>query len=267
MKTCDSLVIIPAYNEEKNIAQVLREIRRLELDVDIVVINDGSQDNTEQVVRAADEQVISLFYNLGYGGALQTGFKYALKMDYHYVIQFDGDGQHDPRDILFLLAQLRSGKYDIVIGSRFLSEGADDGAAKIRLGFLKKIAIAVLRFLIKLSTGVRVTDPTSGLQGLSREAFRYYAGMGNFPEDFPDADTLIFMIKAGYAVTEIPANIRARECGVSMHAGLKPLYYFVKMLVSIAVVLLRGDYRKVGRVGRSSPVEGNLHETALPVEK
>lgn len=249
MRKPDLLIIIPAYNEEENIGQVLQEIRKLAINADIIIINDGSQDATEQVVRAAGEQVISLFYNIGYGGALQTGFKYAVKMDYRYVIQFDGDGQHDPRDILILLEELRTGDYDIVIGSRFL----DANGPATNVGVLKRMAIAFFRFLIKVFTGVKITDPTSGIQGLSRAAFRHYAAMGNFPEDYPDADTVIFMLKAGYKVKEIPANIRLRDAGTSMHTGLKPIYYLVKMLVSIFVVLLRGDFRQA----RNSPHDNN----------
>ncbi len=233
MKKADCLVVIPAYNEEKNVGRVLEEIRRLNINVDIIVVNDGSGDKTEDVVREAGENVITLPYNLGYGGALQTGYKYAAGMGYNYVTQFDADGQHDPGDIPGILEQLRAGGCDIVIGSRFL------GGRTVKAGILKRVAVAVFRLLIKVSTGAKITDPTSGLQGLTRQAFSHYAVMGNFPADFPDADTLIHMLLSDYRVRETAANIRERYSGKGMHYGIKTFFYFIKMLVSILVVLIR----------------------------
>lgn len=229
----ECLVIIPAYNEEKNIGRVIGEIRSLNLDLDIVVVNDGSVDRTGYAAREAGEKVISLPFNLGYGGALQAGFKYAAGMGYNYIVQFDADGQHDPGNIPEILGLLKTGDLDIVIGSRFL------GGRPARTGLLKKFAIWVFKFMIKASTGVVITDPTSGLQGLSRRVCTHYASPGNYPEDYPDADTLIHMILSGYRVMEIPSCMRERYSGRSMHAGLKTVFYFIKMLVSILVVLIR----------------------------
>jgi glycosyltransferase involved in cell wall biosynthesis len=229
----DTLLIIPAYNEELNINKVLTDITELDLSIDLLVINDGSNDKTTEIVKANNYNLISLPYNLGYGGALQTGFKYAVDTGYEYIIQFDGDGQHNAEDINAILEQLKNNSSDIVIGSRFLGKG------NFKMSFLKKIAIKFFRFLIVVSTGVRITDPSSGLQGLSKRAFTYYSQMGNYPGDYPDADILIQMILSNYKVCEVPANIRQREFGKSMHAGLKPIFYMVKMLVSILIVLLR----------------------------
>lgn len=233
MDRSECLIIIPSYNEEQNIGRVLKEIRSSGVSEDILVVNDGSSDKTGMVAQETGEMVINLLYNLGYGGALQTGFKYASGRGYSYVVQFDADGQHDPEDINIILGQLRTGIPDIVIGSRFLGRGA------FRAGVLKMGAIAVFRYLIKISTGVRITDPTSGLQGLSFRVFNYYASMGNYPEDYPDADTLICMILSGCRVKEIPANIRERHSGRSMHTGVKTILYFIKMLLSILVVVIR----------------------------
>jgi glycosyltransferase involved in cell wall biosynthesis len=235
----DCLVIIPAYNEGGNIKKVLTGLKKTNPYIDILVVNDGSTDNTEAVVRAEKVRLISLPFNLGYGGALQAGFKYAVSEGYRYVVQFDGDGQHDPEDIKTILNLLEKG-YDIVIGSRFLGRGA------FKTGFLKRMAINVFRLVIKASTGVKVTDPSSGLQGLSRRTFRHYSEIGHFPPDYPDADVLIQMILSGFKVVEFPANIRGREYGRSMHAGLRPLFYFIKMLVSILVVLLRPKLKRGG---------------------
>lgn len=233
MSALKALIIIPALNEEKNIATVLRELKSC-ISCDVLVINDGSKDATSSVARAEGVAVIDHLYNIGYGGALQTGFKFAVLHDYEYVIQFDGDGQHSPEDIDKILAKLKTNSCDIVIGSRFLS-------ATKNVGVMKGIAIRCFRFLIKLFTGFTITDPTSGLQGLNRKAFSYYAIMGNYPEDFPDADTLIHMLRKEFKVCEIPANIRDRMSGTSMHIGSKTVYYLIKMLVSIFVVVIRDN--------------------------
>lgn len=240
-KKAECLVIIPAYNEGQNVGRVIKEIRSLNLDLDLVVIDDGSRDLTGPVVRENEEKLISLPFNIGYGGALQTGYKYAVSMGYNYVVQFDADGQHDPRDIILIIEQLTTGEYDIVIGSRFL------GKSTYNTSIPKKIAIMIFRCLIKWSTGVRITDPTSGLQGLTSQVYSYYAAMGNYPDDYPDTDTLISIILSGYRVTEIAAHIRERYSGKGMHAGIKALYYFIKMLVSILVVLIRNKTKAEGR--------------------
>lgn len=237
MGIAKGLIIIPAYNEEKNIGQVLKDIRRFNYDIDIIVINDASNDNTEQVVVEKGEKIINHFYNLGYGGALQTGFKYAVDKEYQYIIQFDGDGQHDPADLQSIIDQLKTGYYDIVIGSRFLDKSS------FQISSAKKLAIAIFHLIIRISTGVKITDPTSGLQGLTPKTYTYYSRMGNFPEDFPDADTLIHMLKGNYRVKEVPAHMKNRLYGQSMHSGLKSLYYTFKMIISISVVLLRAKFK------------------------
>lgn len=232
MSKSNVLIIIPAFNEEKNILTVLRELSTTSTSCDVLVVDDGSKDATASVARDEGATVINHLFNIGYGGALQTGFKYAVLFDYDYVIQFDADGQHSPEDINEILSKLKTNSCDIVIGSRFLTPTS-------KIGLMKGIAIRCFRYLIKHFTGATITDPTSGLQGLNRKVFSYYAKMGNYPEDFPDADTLIHMLRKKYSVCEIPANMRDRMSGNSMHIGLKALYYFFKMLVSIVVVVIR----------------------------
>ena len=225
------LLVMPAYNEEKSIEKVLQKIHSDGLD--IVVIDDGSDDKTKEIVDRNNIKVISHPFNLGYGGALQTGFKYASKKNYEYVIQFDADGQHDPEDICHMIDELKKGQADIVIGSRFLGKG------NFKAGFLKKVVIVFMRFLIKAFAKTNITDPTSGFKGLSKRTYLYYAAMGNFPSDYPDADVLIQMLRLHFKVTEIPINVVNRNNGTSMHSGLRPMIYLVKVLLSIMAILLR----------------------------
>jgi len=234
----DTLVIIPAYNEEENISKVLSGIHCLSPDADILVINDGSTDKTESIVQNHKCALISLPFNLGYGNALQTGFKYAVAKGYDYIIQFDADGQHDPESIPLIMRELKKNDVDIVIGSRFLDK------SPFKLGLSKGLAISFFRLIIKMTTGVKITDPTSGLQGLTKRAFSFYSRKGNFPSDYPDADILIQMLRNSYRIREIPVDIRERNGGKSMHSSLKPIYYCIKVLMSICVVLLRLKFFK-----------------------
>jgi glycosyltransferase involved in cell wall biosynthesis len=226
------LIIIPAYNEENNILKVIDDIKTKILNADILIVNDGSTDNTEEIVKNKNIPIISLPFNFGYGNALQLGFKYAVENNYDFVIQFDGDGQHNADDIIEILKKLKTGKYDIVIGSRFIE------SSNFKISFLKKIAINFLRILIYIFSGYKIFDPTSGLQGLSKRVFKYYSKPWNFPDDYPDADILIKMLKLGYSAVEIPAHMKNRINGKSMHSGIKPLIYLIKISLSIFVVVL-----------------------------
>lgn len=232
------LIIIPAYNEGQNIGNVLDEIIDMDLDIDILVVDDGSFDNTRHIVTEKGVDIISHPYNLGYGAALQTGFKYAVKEGYRYVIQFDGDGQHHCEYIRDMMREIEEGEYDIIIGSRFLANKGH------KIDILKILVIYLLRILIKIFTGKKVTDPTSGFQGLSHRTLKYYSLMGNFPYDYPDADIIIQMLRLKYNLKEIPINIKERVNGQSMHSGIKPLIYLCKMLLSIFIVMLRDIFLK-----------------------
>lgn len=232
----DYLIIIPAFNEEKNLGRVIFGIKETGAAADILVVNDGSNDRTETVAAENGVNVLSHPFNLGYGAAIQTGFKFATIMGYKYVIQFDADGQHDPCDIPLIIEALKEGNTDIVIGSRFLGRGS------FEFGILKITAIKFFRFLIKYLARTVITDPTSGLKGLSRSIFCYYSKIGNYPVDFPDADILIQLIRRKYRVREFAANMKPRLSGESMHSGIKPLYYFVKVILSICIIVLREKF-------------------------
>lgn len=227
------LLIIPVFNEEKNIGQVLTDILSSDINIDIVVINDGSKDETNEVIKRFDVPLISHPYNLGYGAALQTGFKYAKSKGYKYVIQFDGDGQHDIHYIPLMIKECNEGSYDIVIGSRYLEKGA------FKAGILKGTVIYLMRFLVKHLSKKIITDPTSGFRGLSQRTYTFYSNMGNFPNDYPDADLLIQMLRAGYRLHEFPIKAKERIEGESMHSGLKPIIYLYKILLSIGIIILR----------------------------
>ena len=172
---------------------------------------------------------------MGYGAALQTGFKYALRNRYQYVVQMDADGQHDPESVLKLLVEIQKEKADVVIGSRFLN---DSGSYRTTLS--RKIGMGIFGKLATIITGQYVSDPTSGFQALNRDALRFYASRF-YPVDYPDADVLIMLHRAGLHVKEVPVAMYARQQGKSMHSGLKPVYYIFKMLLSMFVTLLRND--------------------------
>lgn len=229
----EGLIIIPAYNEQSKIGDVIEDIKSLNLNLDILVVDDGSKDKTKDIVMEKNINIISHPFNLGYGTALQTGFKYAVKKKYKYVIQFDGDGQHIANYICDMKKEFKKEDYDIVIGSRFINK------EKYKIGFFKIIVIKLMRTLIKFLTGQRVTDPTSGFKGLSYRTFKYYSLMTNFPSDYPDADIIIRMIRHNYKLKEIPITIKKRTSGKSMHSGLKPIVYLLKILLSIFIIILR----------------------------
>lgn len=236
----NALVVIPAYNEERNIRKVLSEFVGVHSFVDVVVINDGSSDATEQHAREFPVYVLSHPCNLGYGAALQSGFRFAEQKGYTHIVQFDSDGQHNPSDISVILNEFFKSDADVVIGSRYL------GDAGFYPGWAKRVAVVLFQIIIRITTGKLVTDPTSGIRGLSRSVFSYYAVRDRFPSDFPDADIVIEMLLHGYHVREVPVGHRDRDQGTSMHSGLKPVVYILKVLISILSILLNFLFRKRG---------------------
>ncbi len=237
----DAIVIMPCYNEARNIRGVLTSLLQMDFDIDILVVNDGSTDGTLSQLCGLDVKVVSHPFNLGYGAALQTGFKYAAVNGYQYIIQLDSDGQHDVEYVKTLLDRLRAGGVDLVIGSRFLS-----GVEQMRFGFTKKIAVGFFKYIIRLLGKKKLTDPTSGYKGMSKRLFSYYSRMGRFPNDFPDADVLIKTLRFGFKLDEVPVGMRDRSDGVSMHSGLKPIYYMIKVSLSIIIGILREKIVKEG---------------------
>ena len=233
----DLLVIMPAYNEEKNILRVLEQLEQPEIMsiADVLVMNDASSDSTGRLVREHHKPLVTHVFGLGYGSGLQLGYKYAVRRNYKYVIQMDADGQHDACNIPAIYERLKkredNGRYpDIVLASRFM-----EGSADFPVHAVKKAAYALFRFMIRLATGRRIADPTTGLQG----AFTYYSEFNHFDDKYPDANMIMQMLLLQFQVVEVPAVMHARMDGQSMHSGLKPLWYMFRMFFSVLAVIFR----------------------------
>ena len=247
------LIIIPAYNEEKSIRKVLDKLEQPEIQeiADVLVMNDASSDETNWIVKDRHHALVTHVFNLGYGSALQLGYKYAIRRSYKYVIQMDADGQHDVCNIPVIYEKLKEAdengeSLDIVLGSRFV-----EGSTEFPVSVSKKIAYALFRGMIKLGTGRSIKDPTTGLQGLSRRTVLYYSKYNHFDDKYPDANMIMQMLLLGYRIEEIPAVMHVRTEGVSMHSGLKPIIYMLRMFFSILAVVFRIKVLKIG-VGESS---------------
>jgi glycosyltransferase involved in cell wall biosynthesis len=232
------LVVVPAYNEEDSLGPTIASIRRALGEARIAVISDCSTDRTAAVARAAGADVVELPCNLGYGGAVQAGFKFALERGHDFVLQMDADGQHDPQSAGALLEPVVLGEADVAIGSRFT------GRANYAIPWPRRIGMGVFGAIVTFVTRRRFSDPTSGYQAMNERVLRFFA-RDNYPSDFPDADTIILLVLAGFRVREVPVVMQARVAGTSMHSNLKAFYYVSKMMLSILMVLLR---RKVLRV-------------------
>lgn len=229
----DVLVIIPAYNEEENILQVINELKQDAPYVDILVINDCSKDNTVQILKDNNIDFLSTPFNLGYAGVIQIGFKYAVLKGYKYVAQFDGDGQHIASELKKLYDVIIDENIDIVIGSRFLE------ATEYEHAFFRKIGTKIFQKFIYLGCKKHITDPTSGMQILNEKVFYRYSKINNYP-DYPDANLLVQMLLEEYKIEEISVKMRERTAGVSMHAGLwKPIKYMIKMFYSVSIILIQ----------------------------
>lgn len=233
------VVIIPAFNEDARIAAVVTDVRRVVPAAKVVVIDDGSWDQTAAAAGAAGASVLSHPFNMGYGVAIQTGYKYALAHGFEELVQIDGDGQHDPMSIPQLLAALRAGDCDFVIGSRFLN------GESYRPPLLRRLGMAFFRKIVSLVVRQSISDCTSGYQAFNHKVMRFFSS-DLFPCDYPDADVLISLHLAGFRIREVPVRMSANAAGKSMHVGLKPVYYVFKMLLSISVTLMRSQrlYRR-----------------------
>lgn len=211
----DLLIIIPAYNEARNIGNVLDKLEQPEIAeiADVLIMNDASSDDTGQIGRERGHAVVTHVFNLGYGSGLQLGYKYAVRREYKYVIQMDADGQHDVCNVLTIYRRLKTadeqGNYpDIVLGGRFT-----EGSISFKVGIVKKFAFVLFRALIWMATRKKIMDPTTGLQGLSHRAFEFYSKYNHFDDKYPDANMIMQMLLLGFRVEEVPAVMYARKEG------------------------------------------------------
>ncbi|MEM6280850.1 MAG: glycosyltransferase family 2 protein [Chloroflexota bacterium] len=225
------LVIVPALNESGSIAGVVADIHSHVPGADVVVINDGSTDNTGEVAMSAGAVVLNMPYNVGIGAAMQTGFKYAARQGYDIAIQTDGDGQHPPSQIPALIDVLCSTDADMVIGSRFIEDRGYQQSASRRAGGV------ILSRVLKLATGHTFTDPTSGFRASNRRTLELCARL--YPHDYPEPEAIIIMHRAGLRVTEIPVTMAQRTTGVSSITPLRSAYYMTKVILAILINLLR----------------------------
>jgi glycosyltransferase involved in cell wall biosynthesis len=231
LATVRRVAVLPAYNEERNVARVLAELRELDPGLEVVVISDGSTDRTAEVAAAAGALVIRLPFNLGIGGAVQTGFRYAWEEGYELAVRLDGDGQHDPTQLPAIVAPLVAGEADIVVGSRFLGTGA------YRSSKARRIGIRVLARVVSLIVRQRLTDTTSGFQALNRRGIALYAQ--DLPRDYPEVEGIVMAIRHRLRVREVPVTMRDREHGRSSIGAPASVYYMIKVLLAVFVDLFR----------------------------
>jgi glycosyltransferase involved in cell wall biosynthesis len=231
------IAIVPAYNEERNLGRLLAELHALDPGLEVVVISDGSTDRTAAVAAAAGAHVVQLPFNLGIGGAVQTGFRFAWERGYELAVRLDGDGQHDPAQLPAVVAPVVAGEADLAIGSRFIGEGGYRSSAARRIG------IRVLARVVSMIARQRLTDTTSGFQALNRRAIALYAA--DLPRDYPEVEGLVMAIRHRIRVQEVPVTMREREHGRSSIGSVASVYYMVKVLLAIFVDLFRRDVSPV----------------------
>ncbi|MBI4698623.1 MAG: glycosyltransferase family 2 protein [Nitrospirae bacterium] len=227
-----TIIVMPAFNEEESIRHTLDNIISQNLGFDIVVVNDGSRDNTASEVLKSGIDILNLPCNLGYGAAVETGFRYAIKNGYSRVVLMDADGQHDPKYIRSMADAMDSDKFDVIIGSRFR------GDVNYTIPKIRKLGMVFFRNIVKIMTKQDIQDVTSGFQLLNRKAVMFLLNE-NYPSDYPDSDVIAKLLLVGFRVSEVPVTIHAREKGLSMHSSkLKITYYIYKMVLSLLLVAL-----------------------------
>jgi len=231
MKT---LIIIPAYNEQKCIENTIREVKACGMDVDYLVVNDCSKDHTLEILEKIGASYVNLPVNLGIGGGMQTGYLYAKENGYDIAVQIDGDGQHDPRYLQAVIAPIQRGEADLVIGSRFLEKEGFQSSAARRMG------ITFLSFLIERLCGVKVLDVTSGMRAAGRKVIERFAD--SYPQDYPEPEVVLSCGLEGLRIREVPVVMRERGGGVSSINTMRSAYYMIK--VSLALILSRLSHRK-----------------------
>ena len=232
MKKNKILLIIPAYNEEDNILKTCQKIQKLDKNLDFIVINDGSKDNTLRILKDNNIPHINLIHNLGIGGAVQTGYKYALEHNYDIAVQFDGDGQHDVRYVEKLIKPILKGEADFTIGSRFIEELSTFKSSRAR-----RIGINIISFFIKFFTRKKIYDTTSGFRAVNKDIIKLFAEY--YPIEYPEPVSTTELLKLGKRVKEVSVEMNEREGGVSSIRAWKNAYYMFNVILSIIIVSIR----------------------------
>ena len=225
------IAIVPAFNEERNIGRVVAELRDFDPGIDVVVISDGSVDGTAGIAEAAGARVLRLPFNLGIGGAVQTGFQYAWENGYDLAVRCDGDGQHVPAELAHVVTPVLDGVADIAVGSRFV------GGDGYRSSATRRVGIRLLALVVSAIARQRVTDTTSGFQALNRRALGLFAA--DYPHDYPEVEGMVMTIKHRLRLVEVPVRMREREHGRSSITALRSIYYMAKVLTALFVGLFR----------------------------
>ena len=225
------IAIVPAFNEEESIARVIDEIRAFDPDFEIVVVDDGSTDRTSAVAAQRGAHVVRLPFNLGIGGAVQTGFRYAFEQDFRLAVRLDGDGQHDASQLGVLLGPVLADEADILVGSRFATDGGYRSSRSRRFG------ITILARTVSMLVGRRITDPTSGFQALNRRGIALFAA--DYPHDYPEVEATLMVHRHRLRLAEVPVEMRERAGGQSSIGALASVYYMVKVLLALFIGLFR----------------------------
>ena len=232
------LLIIPAYNEEENIAETIKKIKEFSEEIEYIVINDGSKDNTQKVLEENNIKHIRLIRNLGIGGAVQTGYKYAYENNYDIAIQFDGDGQHDVNYIPNICEPLINGQADMCIGTRYL----DKNESKFQSTFMRRLGANIISTFIRIFCGQKITDPTSGFRAVNKKIIEEFAN--NYPKEYPEPESTVSLLINGYKVKEVPVSMNERTGGVSSIRLWKTVDYMVKVVLAIIVDSI--SFRRIG---------------------
>jgi hypothetical protein len=240
------LVIIPAFNEEGAIGDVVASVRQHVPNVPVLVIDDSSRDATIGVARTAGADVLPLPHHLGLGGCVQAGYKLAYELGFQYVIRVDGDGQHDARDIPRILDRLKTSGCEMVIGSRFISENGS------RTGAVRSLGIRFFRMVLRPILGKPVHDPTSGFVGVNRRALDVFSR--SFPLEYPEIEALVVLQRRRFRFEEVPVKMRPRLTGRSSITALKSLYYIAHVLLGVFVNVLKFDRRRWGGAPAGRPL-------------
>lgn len=233
------LLIVPSYNEEENVLNNYKKIleynKNNKIKYDIIIINDGSKDKTEEICIENKIPHISLIHNLGIGGAVQTGYKYAQENDYDIAVQFDGDGQHDINYVKNIIKPIINGQANMVIGSRFL----DKNSSEFKSSWARRIGINIISFFIKLVTGKKIYDTTSGFRAVDKNLIKLFAD--NYPVEYPEPVSTTEVLKKKYQIEEVPVSMNERENGVSSIKAWKNIYYMINVVLSILIVGIGGS--------------------------